>query len=116
MSTEGMSPERIVAAYFDAWRARDFDRYQSLLADDFSFVGPLATLTGAVEARRGIEGMAKIITDLVVLRRFVEGDEVLTWFELHAGGVALPTANWAKVEGGRIVSMKVTFDPRPLFA
>jgi hypothetical protein len=39
----------------------------------------------------------------------------ITWFELHTADTGpLPTVNWRHVENGRITSIRVTFDPRPL--
>jgi hypothetical protein len=41
--------------------------------------------------------------------------DVLTWFDLHISGTApLPPVNWRHVEHGKITSIRVTFDPRPL--
>jgi ketosteroid isomerase-like protein len=38
-----MSTPAIEAAttYFDAWKAEDFDRLRSVLADDVTFTGPI---------------------------------------------------------------------------
>ncbi len=45
-----------------------------------------------------------------------DGD-VITWFELHtAHASAAPTANWSHVENGRIVPIRVAFDPREIIA
>jgi ketosteroid isomerase-like protein len=108
-------PAAVVTAYFDAWRAKDFDRFQSVLADDVSFVGPLGSAAGAEECREGIEHLAEITTDIVIVKRFVDGGDVLTWFDLHTT-VADPTpvANWSHVEDGKITRIRVTFDARPL--
>jgi hypothetical protein len=107
--------DKVAATYFDAWRANDFDRLRSVLADDVSFVGPLAQLDNADDCVKGLEGMAKIVTDVVIQKRFVDGPDVLTWFELHTS-VAPPAAvaNWSHVEDGKITRIRVTFDPRPL--
>ena len=43
---------------------------------------------------------------------FVDGSDVLTWFDLHTTSAApLPTANWGHVENGKITRIRVTFDP-----
>jgi ketosteroid isomerase-like protein len=108
-------PVRAVETYFSSWQARDFDRLRSVLADDVTFVGPLGRANGADECRQGIEGLSRIVTDIVVQRRFVAGDDVLTWFDLHTRDAPpCPTANWSHVENGRITRIRVTFDPRPL--
>ena len=101
------------ATYFDAWRARDFARLRSVLADDVDFAGPLATVTGADECLRGLQGMAQIMTSLEVRKMFDDGSDVLTWFDL-ATSVAetVPVANWMHVEDGKITRIRVAFDAR----
>ena len=50
-----------------------------------------------------------------VVHRWVDGPDVLTWFELRtatAGPIAI--VNWSHVEAGRITKVRVTFDPRSL--
>ena len=106
---------RAVSAYFEAWKEKDFDRYQAVLADDVSFVGPLGTADGPEECREGIEHLAVITTDIVIVKQFVDGDDVLTWFDLHTTvAPPAPVANWSHVEDGRITRIRVTFDARPL--
>jgi hypothetical protein len=113
-----MTPEAVttVEAYFTAWRARDFDTLASLLADDVTFVGPLGRADDADSYRQGIEGLSRIVTDIVVQKRFIAGDDdVLTWFDLHTSvAPPCPTANWMHLEHGKIKRVRVTFDPRGL--
>src|ERR1700736_6128401 len=101
------------ATYFDAWRARDFARLRSVLAEDVDFAGPLASVTGAEERPRGLQGMAQIMTSLEVRKVFDDGSDVLTWFDL-ATSVAetVPVANWMHVEDGKITRIRVAFDAR----
>ena len=108
-------PAAVAATYFDAWQARDFDRLRSVLADDATFRGPLGSADDADSCLAGLRGMAQGMDDLVVLRRFVDGPDVLTWFDLHmTGAEPMPTANWSHVEDGKITRIRVTFDPRPV--
>jgi ketosteroid isomerase-like protein len=103
------------ATYFDAWKRGDFDTLRSILADDVTFDGPLGHASNADECVDGLRRMSKIVTDIVVRKTFVDGPDVITWFELHtAGTAALPTVNWRHVRNGKITSIRVTFDPRPL--
>ena len=109
------APRTVLAAYFEAWRAKDFDAYQALLADDVTFDGPLGQAAGAKECRLGLEAMSEIVTDIVVEHVFVDGPDVLTWFQLHTSvAPPCPTANWSHVEDGKITHIRATFDPRPL--
>ena len=114
MSTD--QPASVTARYFDAWKARDLDGYQALLAEDVDFTGPMATLHGAAECRKGFEGLAGITSDLTIDKVWVDGPDVVTWFRLRTSVVdqELPVVNWSHVEGGRITDIRVTFDPRPL--
>ena len=63
----------------------------------------------------GIKGMSQIKSDIVIQRTFVDGPDVLTWFELHTV-VASPVAvaNWLHVEDGKVTSLRVAFDAREL--
>ena len=61
-----------------------------------------------------LKGMAQIITDIAIQKRFVDDADVLTWFDVHTSvAPPAPTANWSHVEDGRITAIKVTFDARP---
>jgi ketosteroid isomerase-like protein len=103
----------IAATYFDAWKARDFTRLRSVLADDVDFTGPLARVQGGDDCLKGLQGMAQIMTGLEVRKVFHDGADVLTWFDL-ATSVAetVPVANWMHVEDGKITQIRVVFDAR----
>ena len=89
-------PATVAQAYLDAWKANDWLLLRSLLADDATFEGPLASLQGADTLVEGLQGMARIMTDIVVHKRFVDGPDVLTWFDLHTSvAPPAPTANWS---------------------
>jgi ketosteroid isomerase-like protein len=72
-----MSTPAIEAAttYFDAWKAEDFDRLRSVLADDVTFAGPMGTAHGADECLAGLRGLRQILNDIVVERRFTDGEQ-----------------------------------------
>lgn len=108
-------PRSVAATYFRAWKERDFATLRGILADDVTFHGPLATLDNADDCVTGLQGMAKILDDVVVQHVFVDGPDVLTWFDLHTTvAPPAPTANWQHVEDGRITRIRVAFDPRAL--
>lgn len=108
-------PVNVADTYFTAWRGKNFDALRAVLAEDVTFSGPLAELQGADACREGIEGLSRIVVDVEVLKRFVDGADVLTWFKLHTTDAPpLPTANWSRVVDGKITAIRVAFDPRPL--
>jgi hypothetical protein len=117
MSSESEDADRLAAIYFRAWKDKDFTTLRSILADDVAFLGPLGTADDAESCVRGLRGMAEIMTDVVVQHRWVDGPDVLTWFDLHTT-VAPPcsTVNWSRIENGKIKAIRVTFDARELAA
>lgn len=118
MSNDEKDTRRAAEIYFDAWREKDFARFRTVLADDVDFLGPFGHVVGGDDCTTAMEkGLGPITEDLAVLHRFVDGADVLTWFELHTSGAdPIPVANWSHVEDGRITQIRVTFDPRPLGA
>jgi len=105
----------VAATYLQAWRAGDFGTLRAILADDATFDGPLGQARSADECITGLQNMSKIMTDIVVRKTWVDGNDVVTWFDLHTADAGpLPTVNWRHVENGKVTSIVVTFDPRPL--
>ena len=111
------SPASVAAAYFDAWQRKDIERVRPLLHEDVEFVGALGATHGLDQTLAGLGGMFAMTDRVEVVKRWVDGPDVLTWFELRtatAGPLAI--VNWSHVEAGRITRIRVTFDPRPLLA
>jgi hypothetical protein len=105
----------IATTYFESWRNRDFTTLRSLLADDVTFRGPLGTADDAETCIQGLTGMSQIVTDIKIHKIFVDGPDVLTWFDLYTKiAPPCPTANWSHVEKGKITRIQATFDARPL--
>lgn len=108
-------PAAIAERYFDRWLAGDFDAIRNILSDDASFVGALGTAQGADELVAGLRGMAQILTAVDVGHRWVDGGDVITWYDLHTSvSEPMATVNWMHIAEGRINSIRVTFDPRPM--
>lgn len=109
------TPQSVAATYFDAWQNKDIERVRPLLHDDVDFVGALGRTHGIEETLSGLSGMFAMTEHVEVIKRWVDGPDVLTWFELRtatAGPLAI--VNWSRVEEGKITRIRVTFDPRPL--
>lgn len=109
------NPKAVATAYFESWKAKDFDTLRALLADDVTFRGPLGIADGVDECLQGLKGMSGMITDIVIHKIFVDGPDVVTWYDLHAAHTGpMPTANWSHLRDGKIAAIRATFDPRPL--
>lgn len=106
-------PRSLAETYFRAWKDQDFDSLRSVLADNATFTGPLGEAGNAEECIAGLRGMSRMMTDIVVLTRVVEGPDVVTMFELHTDQARpVLTANWSHVENEKISTIRVVFDPR----
>ena len=58
--------------------------------------------------------MSRLIERAEVRTMLAEGQDVITWFELHRSGAdPVPVANWARIEAGKVRRVRVAFDPRP---
>jgi ketosteroid isomerase-like protein len=113
--TSNNEPTAIMATYFDCWRKGDLATLRTILADDFSFRGPLGQVDNAEDGVQAMRGLAQMTTDIVVRKVFSDGPDVLTWFELHTKAAPpCPVANWSHVDDGKIARIRATFDPRPL--
>ena len=105
----------LAETYFRSWKAKDFDTLRSILADDITFRGPMGTADGVDDCLKGLAAMAAMMTDLVIQKIFVDGDDVLTWYDIHTANTPpLPTANWSRVQNGKITRIRAVFDPRPI--
>ncbi|MDI3285621.1 nuclear transport factor 2 family protein [Polyangium sp. 15x6] len=111
-----MNAVSVVDAYFSAWRANDPDRLEQLLAKDVSVKGPLGRIEGAKAYRQALAWLFGITRDLVIVKQWVDGPDVLNWFDLHHtnGAEPMPAVNWLRVEEGLITRVSVAFDPRPI--
>ena len=49
----------VASAYFEAWKARDFDTFRFLLTDEVEFVGPLAHLHNADDCVKMVPALGR---------------------------------------------------------
>lgn len=83
--TENRTPEQLARLYFDCWKRGDLTDLAPYLADDVTFDGPLADLTGRDACLEGLTGLAGATTQLNVRRRLADDTDVMTWFDLGVG-------------------------------
>ena len=104
----------VVERYFDAWTHDDFPTMRALLHDKVDFSGPIDHFDNADAYQQSVQGLSQMKTDLVVHKTFVDGPDVLTWYDLHTKiAEPAPVADWSRVEDGKIVMVRVVFDARP---
>lgn len=75
----------------------------------------MGTVDNAEDFVESLEKLRHLMRGLRVLRRFADGDDVLTWYEMDvADKEPIPVAHWTHLENGKVASLRVAFDPRPL--
>src|SRR5690349_24613830 len=109
--------EQVVSRYYDAWRNRRGDMSDVPLADDFRFLGPVASFDSA-DGYREMAGQAgQAVTSFEVRRQFVDGHTVCSivdWEMAMPGLGRRPAAELLEVEDGVIVRGELIYDAEAL--
>ena len=106
--------KEIVMGYFEAAARRDFKSARSYLKDDISYVSPLNSFNRAEPYLQYNFGLHMPKPDIKKI--FTDGDDVCFFQELNdfpKPPVTVFAAVWCHVDGGKISSIRVLFDPRP---
>jgi hypothetical protein len=101
----------IVLSCVDALNREDFKAAREYLSDDLSFEGVLGCRKGADAY---LMDMKRTRLHYDVKKAFAEGDDVCLLYDLEISGRTLFVCGWYQVKLGKIRSLKVIFDPRPL--
>ena len=114
----GDNSKEIVISYLNALSDQDFKTARSYLKDDMSFQAPIASYNSADEYFKGNEELrskygVKVTYDIKKI--FSDDSDVCAFFDFSLGSSTLFACGWFKVEGDKIKSIKVVFDPRPIF-
>lgn len=104
-----------IAAFYANFKARDFVNMRTLLHDDLSFQGPMATIDNADEFVTALGGFAKMTKGIEVKHVFVDGDRACCVYDLVTDGPigTRPVAEYFELHGGRISAIRSHFDARP---
>jgi len=89
-----------VALYYDAWQNKRGDFSEVPLADDFEFIGPVASFDTAEGYRAMAAEAGQAVTSFAVRRQFVDGN--------------MTSAELLEVENGTIVRGELIYDAEAL--
>ena len=109
---ETVTSAKTVKSFLKALTDEDFKAAKNYLADDMKFVGVMGTREGGDVYMADMEKM-KFKYD--IKKVFEDGDDVSVFYDIDMGGKTLFCSGWYHLSGGKIDSIKVIFDPRPLF-
>ena len=112
-----MTAKEIVARYYDAWQTKGGDLADVPLADDFQFLGPVASFDSAEGYRRMAREAGQAVTSFNVRRQFVDGNTVcsiIDWEMAIPGVGPMTSAELLEVENGVIVRGELIYDAEEL--
>ena len=107
----------LVARYYDAWQNRRGDLSEVPLAEDFNFIGPVASFTSADGYRAMARDAGQAITSFRVRRQFIDGNTVcsiIDWEMSMPGLGKLTSAELLEVADGKIVRGELIYDAEGL--
>jgi len=110
-TTTGINAGEIVMSCINALNEEDFKTARKYTTEDFSFVGVLGSRNGAAAY---FSDMEKMKLKYNVKKVFVNGDDVCLLYDLTMSGITIFGCGWYHIEGDKINSLRVVFDPRPV--
>ena len=110
-NTDKQSAKEIVLAFINALNKEDFAAAGKYLTKDMTFKGVLGSRDGAEAYMNDMEKM-KFKYDLK--KAIAEDNDVCLFYDLDMGGVTIFGCGWYHLKGGKISSLNVIFDPRPV--
>ncbi len=112
------SPKDIVMSYQRVLGNQDYKTARTLMSDDFSFKGPLASHDKPEGLLKDLEMLHHIVKGVEMKKVFVDGDDVCLMYDLITSNPPATsfTAEWYHIQGGKIGSIRVVFDARPFAA
>jgi hypothetical protein len=112
-----MTAEQAVTEYYDAWRSRRGDMSGVPLAEDFRFLGPVASFETAEGFREMACQAGQAVTSFEVRRQFADGDticSIVDWEMAIPGVGRMTAAELLEVEDGVIVRGELIYDAEAL--
>lgn len=112
-----MSAKNIVNKYLDAFFSGgpDLAAVRALLAEDFTFQGPLMAASSADDFIKQLEAMGPgMEMHAEILNIIGEGDCVAALYDFMGPEGKISFAEWYRVRDDKISAIKLHYDPRPL--
>lgn len=103
--------KEVVLACIDSINNLDFQTARTYASPDMQFEGVLGSRDGAEAYFLDMEKM-KLKYD--IKKVFTDGNDVCLLYNLDMSGTTIFGCGWYHVENGKIKSLKVVFDPRPV--
>ncbi|MEP6674646.1 MAG: nuclear transport factor 2 family protein [Ferruginibacter sp.] len=111
----GISSEQeasdVVLSFINAINQEDFTAARKCVLDTMTFHGVLGSRNGAEDY---FNDMKKMKFKYDIKKVFQHNDDVCLLYDINMSGTTIFTCGWYHLEDGKIDSLRVIFDPRPV--
>ena len=107
----GTDAGKIVLAFIDALNNEDFNRARHYVTNNMVFEGVLGSRNGADAY---FNDMEKMRLKYNIEKVFKDEDDVCLFYNIEMSGKTIFSAGWYRIIDGKINSIRVVFDPRPI--
>jgi len=117
METTITGAATLVRGYYGSWQngiaTFDKERLSEILAEDLDFEGSIAgKRRGAAGFLVGLQRFVEVLKTPIQIRQQVEaGDQAAVLYEAELPAGSMRFAEFFRVEGGRIASIQLLYDP-----
>ncbi|WP_160139724.1 nuclear transport factor 2 family protein [Chryseobacterium sp. c4a] len=103
--------QNVAEQFIQYLNEEDFDKAENCLDPEFKFIGVLGTRENASVY---MKDMRQMKFKYQIIKTFSSGEDICFWYTIEIGGKAIESSGWYQIINGKIHSLKVLFDPRPL--
>ncbi|CAM2868974.1 hypothetical protein CHFL109739_04455 [Chryseobacterium flavum] len=89
----------------------NFDKAETCLDPEFKFKGVMGSRENAAVY---IKDMKQMKFKYKIQKLFTANEDVCLWYDIDMGEKTITACGWYRVADGKIKSLEVLFDPRPL--
>ncbi|MDM1555180.1 MULTISPECIES: nuclear transport factor 2 family protein [Chryseobacterium] len=103
--------QNVAEQFIEYLNNENFEQAESCLVSDFKFIGVLGMREGASVY---IQEMKQMKFKYQIIKTFTAGEDVCFWYTINMGNKTVEASGWYQITDGKIYTLKVLFDPRPL--
>jgi hypothetical protein len=101
----------MILSFIQAMNVEDFKTARTYVNDDMKFIGVMGSRDGADAY---FADMAKMKFKYNVKKVFADDGDVCVFYDIDMGNVTAFTCGWYHLVKGKIDTLRVLFDPRPV--
>lgn len=103
--------KQVVLSFLDEVNNENFKAARKYVTDDLIFIGVMGARDGADAYFKDMENMR---LKYKIKKAFEDGNDVCVLYDIDMAGKSIFTCGWYKLRNGKIASIHVIFDPRPI--